>query len=291
VIRALVLGSIVDAVLHVLVLLAVPPLLQGVIVKTKARFGGRVGAPVLQPTSIREARAQGDGHQLDTAAPRRSAVTLTATVARLLCHSAAALPYTSRRPSCLRTCWPWAALHGRRRDTAHPSRMGAAREVTARAGRARDVPGSGVAREAQRSLVSGMLAGHRHAWGRAAPTMVMIVAGMFVIVLAENARIPVDDPSTHLELTMIHEVMVLDHSGPLSASLRIVVKLFAMGASWFSSSFGRPGSLLLDWGVFLAAMVTFAIRSASWSRAWRSDCSSRSSWAPSSPGLTLLPGG
>jgi formate hydrogenlyase subunit 4 len=32
--------------------------------------------------------------------------------------------------------------------------------------------------------------------------------------LAENARIPVDDPNTHLELTMIHEVMVLDHSGP-----------------------------------------------------------------------------
>ena len=35
----------IDAVLHVLVLLAVPPLLQGVIVKTKARFAGRVGAP------------------------------------------------------------------------------------------------------------------------------------------------------------------------------------------------------------------------------------------------------
>jgi len=30
----------------------------------------------------------------------------------------------------------------------------------------------------------------------------------------ENCRIPVDDPNTHLELTMIHEVMVLDHSGP-----------------------------------------------------------------------------
>ena len=35
-----------------------------------------------------------------------------------------------------------------------------------------------------------------------------------VVFLAENARIPVDDPTTHLELTMIHEVMVLDHSGP-----------------------------------------------------------------------------
>jgi formate hydrogenlyase subunit 4 len=34
------------------------------------------------------------------------------------------------------------------------------------------------------------------------------------VFLCENARIPFDDPNTHLELTMIHEVMVLDHSGP-----------------------------------------------------------------------------
>jgi formate hydrogenlyase subunit 4 len=39
-------------------------------------------------------------------------------------------------------------------------------------------------------------------------------ASLFVVLLAENARVPVDDPATHLELTMIHEVMVLDHSGP-----------------------------------------------------------------------------
>ena len=43
-----------------------------------------------------------------------------------------------------------------------------------------------------------------------------VLAGIsiFGVMLAENARIPVDDPATHLELTMIHEVMVLDHSGP-----------------------------------------------------------------------------
>jgi len=34
------------------------------------------------------------------------------------------------------------------------------------------------------------------------------------VLLAENCRVPFDDPNTHLELTMIHEVMVLDHSGP-----------------------------------------------------------------------------
>ncbi|MBI5815184.1 MAG: NADH-quinone oxidoreductase subunit H [Nitrospinae bacterium] len=42
----------------------------------------------------------------------------------------------------------------------------------------------------------------------------LVAAALFVVILAENCRIPVDDPNTHLELTMIHEVMVLDHSGP-----------------------------------------------------------------------------
>ncbi len=37
---------------------------------------------------------------------------------------------------------------------------------------------------------------------------------LFIILLSENARIPFDDPNTHLELTMIHEVMILDNSGP-----------------------------------------------------------------------------
>jgi formate hydrogenlyase subunit 4 len=49
------------------------------------------------------------------------------------------------------------------------------------------------------------------------PAVVAWVASLFallVVVQAEGARMPVDDPATHLELTMIHEVMVLDHSGP-----------------------------------------------------------------------------
>ncbi len=43
---------------------------------------------------------------------------------------------------------------------------------------------------------------------------VLLALSLFVLLLVENCRIPVDDPNTHLELTMIHEVMVLDHSGP-----------------------------------------------------------------------------
>ena len=42
----------------------------------------------------------------------------------------------------------------------------------------------------------------------------LVLAALGIVFLCENARIPFDDPTTHLELTMIHEVMALDHSGP-----------------------------------------------------------------------------
>lgn len=54
-----------------------------------------------------------------------------------------------------------------------------------------------------------------YAW-LAAPAVVVL----FVLLQAEAARVPVDDPLTHLELTMVHEVMVLDHSGPELAALQ-----------------------------------------------------------------------
>jgi formate hydrogenlyase subunit 4 len=52
------------------------------------------------------------------------------------------------------------------------------------------------------------------AWVRALPALALVGVSFLVLELVENSRIPVDDPTTHLELTMIHEVMVLDHSGP-----------------------------------------------------------------------------
>jgi formate hydrogenlyase subunit 4 len=52
------------------------------------------------------------------------------------------------------------------------------------------------------------------AWPHAAAPLTLVSMSLFVLLLAENSRVPVDDPMTHLELTMIHEVIVLDHSGP-----------------------------------------------------------------------------
>jgi len=64
-------------------------------------------------------------------------------------------------------------------------------------------------------------------WQSVGATLLFVVGSLFIVLLTENSRVPVDDPATHLELTMIHEVMILDHSGPdlafieLGASLKL----------------------------------------------------------------------
>lgn len=70
------------------------------------------------------------------------------------------------------------------------------------------------------------------AWQQTIPLHFLLTVAMFVVLLAENSRIPFDDPNTHLELTMIHEVIVLDHSGPDLAFIHYgsSLKLWLMGA-------------------------------------------------------------
>lgn len=79
----------------------------------------------------------------------------------------------------------------------------------------------------------------------------LLAASLFIVLLSENCRIPVDDPNTHLELTMIHEVMVLDHSGPDFAYI-------LYGASiklWIMTS-------------LLSQMVVAALHGETWGSAW-----------------------
>ncbi|MEN6609197.1 MAG: NADH-quinone oxidoreductase subunit H [Bryobacteraceae bacterium] len=54
-------------------------------------------------------------------------------------------------------------------------------------------------------------------WRFLAPPQVLAFAAMFIVLIAETGRIPVDNPATHLELTMIHEAMILEYSGPYLA--------------------------------------------------------------------------
>jgi formate hydrogenlyase subunit 4 len=88
------------------------------------------------------------------------------------------------------------------------------------------------------------------------------VGALFITLLAENCRIPFDDPNTHLELTMIHEVMVLDHSGPAFGIIlyAAALKLFVLGALFVNIALPyATGNSLVDWGIFLAAMLGLAI--------------------------------
>ncbi len=60
----------------------------------------------------------------------------------------------------------------------------------------------------------------------------LVALAWAVVLVVENARLPVDDPNTHLELTMIHEAMILDHSGP---DLALVTAGSAVKFSIFSA--------------------------------------------------------
>ncbi len=110
------------------------------------------------------------------------------------------------------------------------------------------------------SLFGPQLAGQ---WqGEAGASLGLILVCLFVVLLVENSRIPFDDPNTHLELTMVHEVMVLDHSGPALGMVLygVSMKLMVMGALLVRIALPlQTGSLLLDLLVFLAGLLALAV--------------------------------
>lgn len=106
-------------------------------------------------------------------------------------------------------------------------------------------------------------------WMQYGPALMMAAGAILVVFLAENSRIPFDDPNTHLELTMIHEVMVLDHSGPdfamilygaalklwiLGSLLTGVIVPVRTGNAWIDGAFAVCGLLAL-------AMITGVVES------------------------------
>jgi len=81
----------------------------------------------------------------------------------------------------------------------------------------------------------------------ASPVSVLAVVALAVVVLAETGRLPVDNPATHLELTMVHEAMVLESSGRDLAWLEL--------GSWLrlTALLGLVGNLVVPWGVATTA--------------------------------------
>ena len=89
------------------------------------------------------------------------------------------------------------------------------------------------------------------------------IVALLVVIQVEGARMPVDDPTTHLELTMIHEAMILDHSGPDLAAVQAgaAVKLAtacALVANLINPVPAAAGRLAVAGGL-LAASVAVAL--------------------------------
>ena len=70
-------------------------------------------------------------------------------------------------------------------------------------------------------------------------SLALALIALIIVALAENARIPVDNPATHLELTMVHEAMVLEYSGrhlamiDLAAFLKLLLYVSLIGCMFF----------------------------------------------------------
>ncbi len=260
---------------HLILLLLLSPLLTGIITRTKAVIAGRRGAPLLQL-------------YFDLAKLFRKGMVVSSTttwvfragpVAGLVVPVLASLfiPFGGIRApfsfngdlvlfvylfALARFFTVLAAL-----DTGSSFEgMGAAREATfaCLAEPTVFVIFIVLARVSGSLTLDAMLSSLQSHIGHPAAGVPLLLAAvcLFVVVLAENCRIPFDDPNTHLELTMIHEVMVLDHSGPDLALILYgaAMKFFVMGAllvSFFLPP--QPTDIVTETTAFVGAMLLLAV--------------------------------
>ena len=248
------------------IVLLMAPAVSGIVVKTKAFLSGRQGAPVLQLFyDIAKLFRKGMVYSTTTTWVFRSGpiVVLVSVVAALvflpldgrsaLVHfegdmiAFAALLALGRFALVLAGLDTGSSFEG----------MGASREVTfaSFAEPALFLCFSGLALATGELSLSGMLGSPiGAAWQQAGAPLVLLGLSLSILLLAENSRIPVDDPATHLELTMIHEVIVLDHSGP---DLAIILYAGSIKLALFSALvvavFSPRGSL--DQGVAIALLL------------------------------------
>ncbi|MDU0459933.1 MAG: NADH-quinone oxidoreductase subunit H [Geobacteraceae bacterium] len=263
-----------NIIIHTMLALLMPPLLLGVIAKTKAAFAGRVGAPFLQPYyDILRLLHKGSVFSTTTTWVFRAgpivALATTAVAALLIPFGAHPAPVSFSGDMIL---YAYLFALGRFFTMAAALDTGSSFE------------GMGSAREATYACLAeptlffalitlSRLSGSYSlsqmlenvtpgAWLYAGASLLLLIGGMFIVLLVENCRIPFDDPNTHLELTMIHEVMVLDHSGPAFGIIQYAaaLKLFVLGAFFVHLALPfATGNAYLDWVVFMASMLLLAV--------------------------------
>jgi formate hydrogenlyase subunit 4 len=266
--------TILHNTIHVLVALTLPPLLLGVIAKTKALFAGRVGPPLLQPYyDLVKLFQKGSVFSTTTtwvfrAGPVVGLVTAVLAVLLIpLVDSTAPISFTGdlillayllglgRFFTALAAMDTGSSFEG----------MGAAREVTfACLAEPAFFLGLLVLAKLSGSLQLATMLGDSIAphWNSFGASIALVLVSWFIVLLVENSRVPFDDPNTHLELTMIHEVMVLDHSGPAFGMILygVSVKLFVFAALIVRLAFPwATGYAVLDWPLFALETLSVAV--------------------------------
>jgi len=261
------------SIIHPVLALVLAPLLFGVINRIKAIFAGRTGQPLLQAyyDLFRLLRKGAVYSRTTTWIFRAGPVVGLASVLTALAivpfgnisapiHFGGDLLLLAYALGLMRFFTVAAAL-----DTGSAFEgMGASREVqfSALAEPSLLLGLAAISCKTGSCSLSTMLPGiTSQTWKAEGPAMAMVAVSFMAILLAENARIPVDDPNTHLELTMIHEVMVLDHSGPDFAFIlySTALKLWVMSAVLIGFIVPvRTGNPLLDIPAAIAGMIVLA---------------------------------
>ena len=246
-----------------LLALTLSPLLVGIINRTKAVFAGRRGAPFVQPYyDIWKLLQKGAVYSRTTSWVFRAGPIITLAGALV---AAALMP--------LGACPALWAFSGDLVLFAYVLGLGRFFTVAAAMDTGSAFEGMGGSREvffsalAEPAMLLGLAAVAKRAigtplvslteiharvtpalWAEAGVVLVFVAAALVIVFLAENSRIPVDDPNTHLELTMIHEVMVLDHSGPDLAFIQYAaaLKLWVLGALIVGLVVPSTGYVLID---------------------------------------------
>jgi formate hydrogenlyase subunit 4 len=264
----------VHVAVQLLLTLLAPPLLLGVIQKTKAAFAGRNGPPVLQLYYDLVKLAQKGSVLSPTTTWVFRASPIVSVATALLASLLVPLGGHQAPISFAGDLILLLYLFGLARfftvsaalDTGSALEgMGGAREATFSC-LAEPALLLGllvlVKRTASLSLTTMLGPAIPGQWHSAGAALVLVVVSLLVVLLAENCRVPIDDPNTHLELTMIHEVMVLDHSGPAFGLILYgaALKLFVLGAIVVGVAVPvRTESFGLDVVMFMAGMLALSV--------------------------------
>jgi formate hydrogenlyase subunit 4 len=219
-------SGIAISVVQVIALVLGAPLALGLMAKVRARVEGRVGAPIRQPLlDLRKLLTKERVHAEHASA---ALPIVPFVVAASVVVAVAISPLISTSPalsesadllvvvSLLLAGSVALAIGGLDTGTAFGG-MGASRAMTigALAEPALLVAVVALAIQAGSTNLPAIVAGTlaHPAWA-ASPERLLALGALSIVVLAETGRLPVDNPSTHLELTMIHEAMVLEYAGP-----------------------------------------------------------------------------